>query len=82
MTIRTTRPHSSSSEPCSDDENVDLTRRPQKRHKTGHGNGFKKMEASGKHHAVLGGKVFQASDSEDGTKIPDKYINLLMDKLN
>jgi len=29
------------------------------------------MEASGKDHAVLGGKVFQAS--EDGAKVPDKY---------
>jgi len=52
MTICATRPCPSSN----NNENVDLTRHPQKRCKTS--NGSKKMEASGKDHAVLGGKVF------------------------
>jgi hypothetical protein len=76
MTIRTTRPRSYSPEPSNkDDENIDLTKRPLKRRKVSNGS-----KAGEKDRAVPGGKVSQASG--DGTKVSDKYINFLMDKLN
>jgi len=76
--VHTTRPRPSSSEPSSnDDENIDQTRRPRKRRKTGKDS--KTMEASEKHRAAVGGKVVQVLD--DIAKVPAKYTNVLKDKL-
>jgi hypothetical protein len=87
------RCHSSSEPSSGDDENINSTSRPQKCCKTGKDTKAptsnmeemkEMMKAGEKRCAIFEGKIVQAL--EDSTKVykktQDKFINVLMEKLN